>query len=579
MFQKSITGGEIIYNGLIKNKVKDVFMYSGGAIMPLVDAFYNGPINYYVNNHEQNCGHAATGYAKSTDKTGVFVVTSGPGITNSVTPLLDATNDSTPLVAFSGNVSLQSIGTNAFQEAPATEITKPVTKWSYCVKNIDELSDVVDEAFRVANDKKKGSVHIDLPKCIISDSIVMQQNKKLNSNNCSKDNFNKDEYLVDINYLEETANLINSSKKPLLYVGKGCLNASSNLLKFVEKSNIPITTTLHAMGVIDEAHPLSLKMCGMHGSAYSNFAIQESDCIIALGSRFDDRTTGNLEYYAPNAIKNGIIHVNIEPSEINKIVQSRYNYPIDCDEFLRLILPFIESKPRNNWIDKINNLKKKYPHKYIISKNNKIKTQQVLDKLNPYIRDQDAICTTGVGNHQMMSCQFIDWKFPKQIISSGSLGVMGVALPYAIGAQIANKDKTVVAIDGDSSFMMTFGDLKTVKEHNLPIKIFICNNSSQDMVRVWENLFFKDRITATKNEINPNFKELANSFGITSIYCDSLYGLESTISFAMDYNGPILCEIKTEPDYCFPLVAPGKALDDMILLDDSIKSLSGEAPC
>ena len=570
------TGGEIIYNKLIDHNVKNVFMYSGGAIMPLIDAFYNGPIKYYVNNHEQNCGHAATGYAKSSGKTGVFIVTSGPGITNSVTPLLDATNDSTPLVAFSGNVSLKAIGTNAFQEAPAVDITKPVTKWSYCVENISELPDVVDEAFRVANDKKKGSVHIDLPKCVISDKCFTKNKPDYSTKMYDEERLGSSLYSIQ---LYNAAKLINNSTKPILYVGKGCLDASENLLKFINRSNIPITTTLHAMGIIDEDHPLSLKMCGMHGSAYSNFALQEADCIIALGSRFDDRTTGNLDYYAPNAIKEGIIHVNIEPNELGNIVNSKYNFEADCNEFLNMITPLIKYRSRSKWINTINNWKDTYRHKYIPAEYKKIKTQQFLEKLNKYVRDKDAICTTGVGNHQMMSCQFINWKFPKQIISSGSLGVMGVALPYAIGAQIANPKKTIVSIDGDSSFMMTFGDLKTVIEHNLPIKIFICNNHTQDMVRVWENLFFEDRITATTNSSNPDFTNIANSFGITSLSCNNIDTLDSTIEYAMKYKGPILCEIETVPDYCLPLVAPGKALDDMILLDDTITSLEGEAPC
>ena len=244
-----------------------------------------------------------------------------------------------------------------------------------------------------------------------------------------------------------------------------------------------------------------------------------------------------------------------------------------------MITPLIKYRSRSKWINTINNWKDTYRHKYIPAEYKKIKTQQFLEKLNKYVRDKDAICTTGVGNHQMMSCQFINWKFPKQIISSGSLGVMGVALPYAIGAQIANPKKTIVSIDGDSSFMMTFGDLKTVIEHKLPIKIFICNNHTQDMVRVWENLFFEDRITATTNSSNPDFTNIANSFGITSLSCNNIDTLDSTIEYAMKYKGPILCEIKTVPDYCLPLVAPGKALDDMILLDDTITSLEGEAPC
>ena len=319
---RNLTGGRIIYNKLKEKDVKDVFLYSGGAIMPLVDCFYKGSINYYVNTHEQNCGHAATGYAKSTGKTGVCVVTSGPGLTNMVTPILDATNDSTPLVVFSGQVPLAAMGSNAFQECPASEITKSVTKWSYCVENVSEIPEVVDEAFKIANNGKKGAVHIDLPKCIISSEY-----------NSGEYEFTKYIYPVkndnplDIEKLIEVADIINKSERPVLYVGQGASNCSSIIRNISEKGNIPITTTIHGMGIMDEENNLALEMLGMHGNAAANYSIQDSDCIISIGTRFDDRTTGNLEKYAPKAIKagkegvGGIIHCNINPNEINNVVK------------------------------------------------------------------------------------------------------------------------------------------------------------------------------------------------------------------------------------------------------------------
>lgn len=569
----NMNGARIIYNKLLEHKVKDVFMYSGGAIMPLIDCFYQGKIKYYINSHEQNCGHAATGYAKSSNKTGVCIVTSGPGLTNLITPILDANNDSTPLVVFSGQVPLKAMGTCAFQEAPSTEITKPITKWSYCVQDVNELPYVLDKAFWLANDKKKGAVHIDLPKCVLTSDLKNNYKEfKYQSYNHKKNNYD----------YQNVINLINNSEKPVFYVGKGVLDASEELRELVINSNIPITTTMHAMGAFDEEHNLSLQMLGMHGSYTANHAIQNSDCIICIGARFDDRTTGNLDYYAPKAkeaYKNGtggIIHCNIEDNEINKVVNSNFNFCIDSKEFIIELNKGIKFRERESWLNKINNWKQMQPFKY--KKTNKLKAQEVLQTLNKLIVDKsNYIFTTGVGNHQMWSCQFINWTHPKSFISSGSLGVMGAGLPYAIGAQISNPKKNVILIDGDSSFNMTLTDLKTVKEHNLPIKIIVMNDGNQNMVRVWEQLFFEERITATINSRNPNYLDLALSYGINSIKCINQENLEECLLNFLNSNESVLLECVVESDKCFPLNPPGQALDNLILEDDDI-NIEGEIP-
>ena len=569
----NMNGARIIYNKLLEHKVKDVFMYSGGAIMPLIDCFYQGKIKYYINSHEQNCGHAATGYAKSSNKTGVCIVTSGPGLTNLITPILDANNDSTPLVVFSGQVPLKAMGTCAFQEAPSTEITKPITKWSYCVQDVNELPYVLDKAFWLANDKKKGAVHIDLPKCVLTSDLKNNYKEfKYQSYNHKKNNYD----------YQNVINLINNSEKPVFYVGKGVLDASEELRELVINSNIPITTTMHAMGAFDEEHNLSLQMLGMHGSYTANHAIQNSDCIICIGARFDDRTTGNLDYYAPKAkeaYKNGtggIIHCNIEDNEINKVVNSNFNFCIDSKEFIIELNKGIKFRERESWLNKINNWKQMQPFKY--KKTNKLKAQEVLQTLNKLIVDKsNYIFTTGVGNHQMWSCQFINWTHPKSFISSGSLGVMGAGLPYAIGAQISNPKKNVILIDGDSSFNMTLTDLKTVKEHNLPIKIIVMNDGNQNMVRVWEQLFFEERITATINSRNPNYSDLALSYGINSIKCINQENLEECLLNFLNSNESVLLECVVESDKCFPLNPPGQALDNLILEDDDI-NIEGEIP-
>ena len=482
----NLTGGQVIYQKLLEHQVNDVFLYTGGAVMPLIDAFYQGKINYFINTHEQSGGHAATGYAKSSGKPGISIVTSGPGLTNSITALTDATNDSTPMILFSGNVPLNAVGTNAFQECPATEITKPVTKWSYLVKDVHELPDVVDEAFRVAMEGKPGSVHIDLPKCITMGKFDQCQIKDMSFNH------NQPRKKIDDADFDTVSEVINQAERPVLLVGQGCNNYSKELREFAISANIPVTTTIHAMGIFDETDPLSLEFVGMHGKVSANYAIQNADLIIALGTRFDDRITGAIDKYAPRASR-GIIHVNKNDQEINKALDTTYNFHLDCGDFLKAVTP--KFNLRAEWFNKINNWKEAHPFKF--NQDAKyMNTQEVISAFNDYLIDKENyIITTGVGNHQMMSSQFIKWRYPKSFISSGSLGVMGVGLPYAIGCQIAHPDKLVLDIDGDGSFNHTLAELKTIQNYDLPIKIAILNDTNLSMVRAWEELFFKSSNT------------------------------------------------------------------------------------
>lgn len=557
----NITGSQIIYNKLLENDVKDVFMYSGGAIMPLIDCFYNNSINYYIPTNELSLGLSAVGYAKSSGNPGVCLVTSGPGLTNMVTSLTDATNDSTPLIVLSGQVPLKAMGTLAFQECPATDITKSVTKWSYCVKDTSELGEVMDEAFSISNSGKPGSVHIDLPKCILNnkyEEIGYYRGKFSKNYFDSGDKFWKN--------IDKAAYIINESKKPILYLGKGCLNYHSQITELAKFCNIPVTTTLHAMGVFNENDDLSLKMVGMHGSMVANLSIQESDLVIAVGSRFDDRTTGLASKYAPNA---KIIQINIDKKEENKVFKADTFFNNDVGLVLQYLRPKLNKNiSSSEWIDSIRKKKKNYPFDY--KKTDKIKTQDVLKELNNFLENREKyFITTGVGNHQMMACQYINWKYPRSIISSGSLGVMGAGLPYAIGCQIANPNSLVIDIDGDGSFNMTGMELITIKRYNLPIKIFIMNNKTQDMVRVWEDLFFEKRFTATDLPDNPDYCKMADSFGIKSIRCDSKEDIKEKIDYALKYKGPILIDFVTDTDYCLPLVAPGKSLGETFNYQDN----------
>ena len=570
-------GSKAIYKSLLKNQVKDVFLYSGGAIMSLVDLFKTNnksPINYYINNHEQNCGHAATGYAKSSGKPGVVIVTSGPGLTNMVTPILDANNDSTPLIVFSGQVPLSAMGTLAFQECPAQEITKSCTKWSYCAQKGDDLFELTNEAFRVAMNGKKGVVHIDLPKCILT-----QENGKNIVKNLS--------YISTISNDKIVYNILNQlicdSSSPIVCIGKGCNDYSKELLEFIQKYNLYTTSTIHAMGTLDETHRLSLGFLGMHGFPVANHAIQNADLIIAIGSRFDDRTTGNISLYAPKC-KN-IIHVNIEKSELGKIIDTTeqrvvYKLCMDCGLFLKNMnsIKLNDYKNKEKWTHNLYNWSQKYPIVYNKPLNNKLNTQMVIEQIGKSMDSKNTIITTGVGNHQMMAAQFIRWRIPNQFITSGSLGVMGVGLPYAIGVQIANPTKTVIDIDGDGSFNHTLADLQTVYKHKLPIKIFVMNDGQMSMVRAWEKLFYNENYVATECSSNPNYCTLANSYGIHSVSLSNINELEKVINYVIKYDGPILCNVYVESELCLPLVIPGKALDDMILLNNDNIKLTGDSP-
>ena len=549
----------IIYNKLVKFGVKHAFVYSGGAIMPLIDKFHKDnskKIKYYVSSNEFCLGTSAVGFAKSSNRTGICITTSGPGLTNCVTPILDAKADSVPLLVISGQVPLSAIGTNAFQEAPSVDITRSITKFSYCVKNKEEINDVMEYAYYIANNKKKGPVHIDIPKCILTSMVDEKQLIKTNKKKIYLQNINKNQKET----INKIVDVINNSSKPVIYAGKGCNNASKELTEFVEKSNIPITTTLLSLGCYDERKPLALQMLGMHGNYAANMAIQNADCIIAIGSRFDDRCIGNVKEYAPKC-KN-IIHINIESKEINKIIKSDLNLVMDSKKALKELLKDIKYRKRKNWLDEIDRWKE-IKFKYSMGVN--LKAQEVIEKINNMITDKSKyLFTTGVGNHQMYTAQFITYTHPKQLITSGSLGVMGTCLPYAIGMKLANPDKQIIAIDGDGSFNMSLCDLKTLVTYNIDVKIIVMNNSSQDMVRCWEDLFFEQRNTATQ-VINPCFTKLAQAYGIKSLELDKRSDLESTCRQFLEYNGPILMNVTVDKDFCFPLVKPGNALDDMLL--------------
>ena len=554
-------GSEIVYKA-IRNYTNSAFIYSGGAIMPLINEFYKSSFKTYINSNEQCTALSAVGYAKSSNKTGLCIVTSGPGLTNCVTGITDAYTDSVPLVVLSGQVSTKNLGTQAFQEAPSVDITKKITKWSYQPKTVNELQECIHESFYIAKSGKPGPVHIDLCKdLLVSDTIQKPYNKYTNTNIDIKNTY------IDLYNIIDIARFINTSEKPVIILGKGCIESSYTVRRFCMDLNIPVTTTIHGMGIIDETSNLSLKFLGMHGSAVANYAIQNSDCIINLGSRFDDRITGNVDKFAPNAI---IIHCNIEQSDINKNIKTNIHFNGDVGVFISNISTYLTKKlERKKWFDTINNWKREYKFNYKKSIGSGIKQQDVVSELDKHIDKYNTIITSGVGNHQMYACQFIDWTYPNTFLSSGSLGVMGAGLPYAIGAQIANPDKTVIDLDGDGSFNMTLTELATISRYRLPIKIIVLDDGYLSMVKVWEDIFYDKRFVATDLPNNPNYCLLANSYGIKSLYCNNKNGIGSTLLQLLKHKGPILAHFKVETDKCFPLVPPGAALDEMIFDSDN----------
>jgi len=464
----------------------------------------------------------------------------------------------------------------------AVDLTRPCTKWSYQVRSVEEVRSVVHEAFRVAASGKPGPVHIDLPKDVMT-AVLRGGSLPLPLQPPPRPVNQRD--------LKKVAELLRIAKKPIFYVGQGANDAPEALLALAEAANVPVTTTLHAMGVFSEHHPLSMHMLGMHGAAYANYAIQEADLIVALGSRFDDRTTGILNKYAPEARRahdegrGGLVHFDIEPTQIGKVINPTVAVVGDCKQAMEELLPLVEFMPRGDWIRRCSEFKQDFPFSYTPAPNGKIKTQQAIEAIYEGMKPMEdrMVVSTGVGNHQMMSCQFIRWTTPRSIITSGSLGTMGFGLPAAIGAQVANPDKIVVLVDGDASFNMTLNDLGTVKEHQLPIKMAIMNDGRQQMVHVWQKLFFDGRIVATQN-VNPDYVALAKSFGIESYRCETLADLPETIEKFVNATGPVLIDFGVLPDICLPMVAPGKGLDEMFLpgqltLDQEVTpKMEGDAP-
>ena len=560
---KGKTGAKILHEMLVgPHQVEYMFGYPGGAILPVFDELYQTKAKFILNRHEQASGHCADGYARATGKPGICIVTSGPGATNTVTPLATAQMDSVPMIVFSGQVPTKVIGNDAFQEADVTGITRPCTKWNYLVKDIRELPRVINEAFHIATTGRPGPVLIDLPKDISAGILTEEVDDTPRAHIINRHN-QAATRPDQARQAEAAAELINAAEKPVLYVGGGAIisNAWQRVRELAEKGNIPVTTTLLGMGAFDELNPKTLHMLGMHGSAYANYAVQECDVLIAVGARFDDRVTGNLASFAPHA---KIIHIDIDPSSISKTVDVDCPVIGDAKKSLELMLPHIEAgKHRGEWFARIDQWKNRYPFRYLDDTKNS-KPQYVIEEINRQTKS-DAIITTGVGQHQMWAAQFYRWRFPRQMITSGGLGTMGFGVPAAMGAQLGRPDKTVIDIDGDGSYLMTCYELATIAEYNIPVKIVILNNDFQGMIKQWQDLFYQKRYSNSVMK-NPNFAAMAEAFGVKGIRCDDKRDVPKVVDQMLSHPGPVVVDFFVEPnEHVYPMVPSGKGLHEMEL--------------
>ncbi|KAL2018510.1 hypothetical protein VTK56DRAFT_795 [Thermocarpiscus australiensis] len=583
------TGGEIFHEMMLRQGVKHIFGYPGGAILPVFDAIYNSPhFDFILPRHEQGAGHMAEGYARASGKPGVVLVTSGPGATNVVTPMADALADGVPMVVFTGQVVTSAIGSDAFQEADVIGISRACTKWNVMVKSVAELPRRINEAFEIATSGRPGPVLVDLPKDITAGvlrrAIPTDSAIPTIPSAASRAALELTKKQLDAS-IRRVANLINIAKKPVIYAGQGviCSEGGPELLRaLADKASLPVTTSLHGLGAFDELDEKSLHMLGMHGSAYANMAMQEADLIIALGGRFDDRVTGSVAKFAPAAQaagkegRGGIIHFEIMPKNINKVVQATEAVEGDVAANLELLLPLVEPKSmadRQAWFDQINEWKKRWPLSDYerAERSGLIKPQTLMEELSNLTADmkEKTYISTGVGQHQMWAAQHFRWRYPRTMITSGGLGTMGYGLPAAIGAKVAKPDALVIDIDGDASFCMTLTELGTAAQFNIGVKVIVLNNEEQGMVTQWQNLFYEDRYSHT-HQRNPDFMKLADSMGVQHRRLVKPEETRDALKWLIESEGPALLEVVTDKKVpVLPMVPAGSALHEFITWDSA----------
>jgi acetolactate synthase-1/2/3 large subunit len=557
MDQKHATGGEKIIQCLEREGVDYVFGLSGGAVMPIFDALVESKIQLVLVRHEQGATHMADGYARSTGRPGVVLVTSGPGATNTVTGLLTALMDSAPIVVICGQTTSQMLGKDAFQEADVTGITYPVVKHSYLVKDAETIPRIVREAFHLAQTGRPGPVLIDVPKDVGQGPCTAPFTDELDLPGYSVP------ARGDPDAIAEAARLLSEARRPLLYVGHGAVisDAGKAIATLMDKVRAPVTNTLLGKGAVDETHPLHLGMLGMHGTAYANKAMADCDLIMAIGARWDDRITGRLSDFCKGAVK---IHVDIDAAEFGKIIRPDVAIHGDARLVIEDMIPQVEMAATDDWLKQCARWRRQYPLKY--PKQGGLRAQHVIDRLDA-LTQGEAILTTDVGQHQMWAAQFCRARNARRWISSGGAGTMGFGFPAAIGAQFANPGQKVWAIVGDGGFQMTQSELATARNHELPVKILIINNNYLGMVRQWQQLFFENRLSGVDLEGNPDFVKLAQSYGIKGLRIRRPADIDRILKQAHEYDeGPclVVAEVVKE-DNVFPMIPAGGSASEMII--------------
>ncbi|MEE8190745.1 MAG: biosynthetic-type acetolactate synthase large subunit [Candidatus Scalindua sediminis] len=551
----SRTGSQILIDVLKKEGVEYIFGIPGGVVIPLFDTLFDSDLKFILTRHEQAAGHAADGYARATGKVGVCIVTSGPGATNLTTAIATASMDSVPLVAITGQVKTHLIGSDAFQEADITGITRPITKHNYLVKDIKELARVVKEAFYIASTGRPGPVVIDLPVDVTTDTWDGDIPEKVDLPGY------KPAYEGNMRQIKITAEAINRSKRPVVYAGGGVIssNSSKQLIELAEKANLPVNTTLLALGAFPEDSELALGMLGMHGTVPANYAVHESDLLIAIGARFDDRITGKIDEFAPQA---RIIHIDIDPTSISKNI--RVDIPVvgDAKHILTELIKHVNYVDRKEWFEKISEWKKKYRLSYN-STNDVVKPQYVVEQICQATKGK-AIITTEVGQNQMWAAQFYTYTEPRSFLSSGGLGTMGFGFPAAIGAQLGCPDKIVIDIAGDGSFQMNIQELSTAVNYKLPVKVAILNNGYLGMVRQWQEMFHDKRYSHTRLDGNPDFVRVAEAYGAAGFLVEKKEDVRPVIEKAISINGPVVIDFRVDPEEnVFPMIPAGQAISQI----------------
>ncbi|MBU9720815.1 acetolactate synthase large subunit [Bacillus alkalicola] len=553
------TGADLLVESLIAEDVDTIFGYPGGAVLPIYDALFKArdSFQHILTRHEQGAIHAAEGYARVLGKPGVVIATSGPGATNLITGIADAMMDSLPLVVFTGQVARGVIGTDAFQEADVIGITTPITKQNYQVQDISDLPRIVREAFHIASTGRPGPVVVDIP-------------KDISASPC-KGSYDSDFHLPGYHptmkpnplQIRKLADAISKAKRPLILSGAGVLHgkASDKLTEFAEKTQIPVTTTLLGLGTFPASNPLSLGMAGMHGTFTANMAMYDCDLLINIGARFDDRLTGNLAHFAPNAV---VSHIDIDPAEIGKNVPTQI--PIVSDSYAaidQLIVAVTDAGDHDEWLEHLQDSKANYPLWHNDSKS-ALLPQWLMKELHQ-VTNGEAIISTDVGQHQMWAAQYYTFAKPNRWITSGGLGTMGFGFPAAIGAQLAAPDETVVAVVGDGGFQMTLQELSVLQERRLPVKVIIVNNGALGMVRQWQETFYEGRYSESLLDVQPDFVKLAESYSIRGYKVDNQEDLLKVLPEVFEYDGPVVMDCRVlQQENVYPMIAPGKGIHEMI---------------